>query len=470
MTVDLAFLSLEEAGARLGRGEISSIDLTRAALAQADRMESHTNPLAYRLDERALEQAAASDERRAEGGELGPLDGIPYTLKDIIDVAGIPTGAGSRLYESNVPTESATLATALETAGAVLLAKARTHEFAWGGTTLPARNAWDPERIPGGSSGGSASAVASGIGVFTIGTDTAGSVRSPANFNGISGLKPTYGKIGRSGVVPLAWTLDTVGVLARSVADVAAVYDAVAGPDPRDHTSIQTPHEPIAESIAGGVEGLRVGVPDRGFFDTIQNSVAQEVERGLHALEEAGAELVPITLSPAEAVDSALTSAFILIGAESAAWHSEWIDTKGDLYGDDVRYYLEMGRTIPATTYIDAQRTRQLVAEAFRAAFATVDLVVTPGHGHIAPRVDEEIVVFDEGGRVHRDPAGVRNLAIVNMAGLPGLTVPTGLADGLPAGIQLIGPPLDEALVLRAGRAVEERVGHLGRRPPLAVK
>jgi len=469
MSVELAFLGVADASAALERGEASAVELTQAALAQADRMEPHTTPLVHRLDERALAQAQDADARRQRGERLGTLDGLPFTLKDIIDVAGVPTGAGSRVFDGNVPTRSATSAARLEAAGAVLLAKARSHEFAWGGTTLPARNAWDPERIPGGSSGGSGSSIASGIGAFTLGTDSAGSVRSPANFNGVSGLKPTYGKIGRSGVVPLAWTLDTVGVLARSVADTALVYDVIAGPDPLDHTSVQTPHTPVVGELGAGAKGLRVGVPDAYFFETIQEPVAREVQKGLDAFEEAGAELVSITLSPQGAVESALTAAFIVIGAESSAFHADWIDTKRELYGADVRRYLDMGRALSATAYIDAQRTRQLAAEAFRNAFTEVDIVVTPGHGHVAPRVDEEMVVFDRGEPEHRDPAGVRNLAIVNMAGLPGLTVPTGLANGLPAGIQLIGPPLAEGLLLRAGVAIEERLGFLGTRPPLAV-
>ena len=468
MSVDLAFLGVSDAGAALEHGDVSAVELTQAALAQADRMEPHTTPLIHRLDERALDQAAAADARRKRGERLGPLDGLPFTLKDIIDVAGVPTGAGSRLFDGNIPTRSATAAARLDAAGAVLLAKARTHEFAWGGLTLPARNAWDPERIPGGSSGGSGSGVASGIGVFTLGTDSAGSVRSPANFNGVAGLKPTYGKIGRSGVVPLAWTLDTVGVLARSVLDTALVYDAIAGPDPLDHTSVQTRHEPVAAGVGDGAKGLRVGVPDAYFFQTIQEPVARAVQNGLDAIEDAGAVLVPITLTPAAAIESALTSAFIVIGAESAAFHGDWIDTKRDLYGADVLRYLEMGRALSAAAYIDAQRTRQLVMQAFSAAFRTVDIVVTPGHGHIAPRVDEEMVIFDQGEPEQRDAAGVRNLAAVNMAGLPGLTVPTGLADGMPAGIQLVGPPLEEGLLLRAGAAIEEHVGFLGSRPPLS--
>ena len=210
MSADLAFLSVNEASTKLAQGDVSSLELTHAALAQADRLEPHTTPLVHRLDERALSQAETSDERRRQNAPLGPLDGLPFTLKDIIDVAGVPTGAGSRVFDGNVPTRSATSASLLEEAGSVLIGKSRTHEFAWGGLTLPARNAWDTDRIPGGSSGGSASGVACGIGIFTLGTDTAGSVRSPATFNGTVGLKPTYGKIGRSGVVPLAWTLDTV--------------------------------------------------------------------------------------------------------------------------------------------------------------------------------------------------------------------------------------------------------------------
>ena len=468
MSTDLAFLSVAEAGTKLAQGNVSSLELTQAALAQADRLEPHTTPLVHRLDERALSQAKASDERRRQNVPLGPLDGLPFTLKDIIDVAGVPTGAGSKVFDGNVPKSSATAASLLEEAGSVLIGKARTHEFAWGGLTLPARNAWDADRISGGSSGGSASGVACGLGIFTLGTDTAGSVRSPAAFNGTVGLKPTYGKIGRSGVVPLAWTLDTVGVLARSVADTALVYDTIAGPDPLDHTSIQSPHAAVADNVGQGIAGVRIGVPDAYFFETIQESVAQQMQKGLDALDHAGATLTSITLTPAEAIETAMTSAFILIGAESAAYHGDWIDSKRDLYGEDVLHYLEMGRSLPATSYVDAQRARHLTTAAFRRAFEDVDIMVTPGQGHIAPRVDEEMVDYSNGESIHRDAAGVRNLAVINLTGLPGLIVPIGLADGLPAGMQLVGPPLNEGLLLRAGRAIEERVGYLGKRPPLA--
>ncbi len=440
----------------------------RAALEQADRVEGDLSFFAHRLDERALKQAEAADARRQQEATLGALDGIPFTLKDLIDVEGVPTEAGSRVLTGNVAARSATSAARLESAGAVLLAKARTHEFAFGGTTLPARNAWDPDRIPGGSSGGSGSSVAAGVGAFSLGTDSAGSVRSPATFNGVVGLKPTYGKVGRSGVVPLAWTLDTVGVLARSVADTALVYDTIAGPDPLDHTSIQTPHEPTASALEASIAGLRVGVPDAYFFETIQAPVAHQVQHGVDALEAAGAEIVSITLTPEEATDTALTAAFVIIAAESAAWHGEWLVSRRDDYGADVLRYLDMGRELAASTYVDAQRARQLSVEAFNSALREVDVVVTPGQGHVAPRVDEETIVYDRGEPAHRDPAGIRNLAIVNLTGLPGLIVPTGLANGMPAGIQLIGRPCAEATLLRAGKAIEERVGYLGSRPPIA--
>lgn len=468
MSVDLAFSGAAEAGALLASGDVSSVELTRAAFAQADGIDERLALIVHRLEERAMQQAKSADERRGRGQSLSPLDGVPFTLKDLIDVEGVPTEAGSRVLAGNVAARSATAAARLEDAGAVLLAKVRTHEFAFGGTTLPTRNAWDAGRIPGGSSGGSGSSVASGFGAFSLGTDSAGSVRSPATFNGVVGLKPTYGKIGRSGVVPLAWTLDTVGVLARSIADVALVYDAIAGPDPLDHTSIQTPHEPVASALERDIAGLRVGVPDAYFFETIQDAVSTEVKKGLDALEAAGAELVPITLMPEEATATALTAAFVIIAAEAAAWHGEWLISRRGDYGEDVLRYLEMGSALSATTYVDAQRSRQLSVEALNDAMRTVDVIATPGQGHIAPRVEEETVEYDRGVSAHRDPAGIRNLAIVNLAGLPALIVPTGLAKGLPAGIQLIGPPCGEAALLCAGMAIESRVGFRGSRPAIA--
>ena len=378
-------------------------------------MEPHTNPLAHRLDERALARAEASDARRGGGGTLGPIDGVPFTLKDLIDVADIPTGAGSKLYDDNVPTRSATSAALLEAAGGVLLAKARSHEFAWGGTTLPARNAWDPDRIPGGSSGGSGSSVASGIGIFSLGTDTADSVRSPANFNGVSGLKPTYGKIGRSGVVPLAWTLDTVGVLARSVADVAVVYDADRWPgSARSHECADAARAGSRRHRRRG-ERPPVGVPDAYFFQTIQEPVADEVQKGARRAREAGAELVSITHVSARARSKhALTAAFIIIGAESAAFHGDWIDSKRDLYGEDVRYYLDMGRAIELPRPTSTRNARGALVAGVR----STTLSRTGRHRRDARRTATSRRASTrrwwysiDGETEHRDPAGVRNLA-----------------------------------------------------------
>lgn len=460
----LVGLGLAEAAGLLERREVSAVELVEAQLANADRWEPAIRSLAHRADESARAAARDADAELAAGRRRGPLHGIPLTVKDLVDVAGLPMEAGSRVLAGNVAARDAHAVERLREAGAIVLGKARTHEFAFGGYTPPARNPWDVERIPGGSSGGSGAGVAAGIGYASLCSDTAGSVRSPASFNGCVGLKPTYGRIGRSGVVPMGWTADTLGVIARSALDVALVLDAIAGPDPRDETSIPTAHAPAAPALEQGIAGLRVGVVE-SFFAAAQADVEAAQRRAIGLLADAGATVVEVALEPRAAIDATLAAVFQLGAAEAAAWHADWLDTRSELYGEDVLRYITMGRHVSAVDYLDAQRIRRLVSQAFAAAFRDVDLLVTPSHTHIAPRVDEQMVVYDRGEPMHRDPAGIRCLCHVNMPGLPALSVPVGLARGLPVGLQVIGPPLAETLVLRAARAVEARAGFLGTRP-----
>jgi aspartyl-tRNA(Asn)/glutamyl-tRNA(Gln) amidotransferase subunit A len=462
---DPASLSLAGAASALARRELSPVDLVEACLARADRWEPAISSLAFRLDERALATARDAEQELVAGRCRSPLHGIPVTVKDLIDVAGVPTEAGSRVLAGNVPERGAHVSERLEAAGAIVLGKARTHEFAWGGTTPPARNPWQRDRIPGGSSGGSGAGIAAGIGYASIGSDTAGSVRSPASFNGVVGLKPTYGLVGRSGLVPLAWSLDTVGVLARAIDDVPLVLDAISGRDPRDPTSLADPPEHAGPLVSRGIDRMRVGVLEQLFAAT-QADVEARQRAAIALLGQAGASVAPIALEPPDVVDAALPAAFAICAAESASWHGAWLDERRELYGRDVLRYLLTGRELPAVAYLDAQRVRRRVAEALAAALRGVDLLVGPTHTHVAPRVDEETIVYDRGEPMHRDPAGIRCLVHANLAGLPAVSVPVGIARGLPVGLQVIGPPRAEALVLHAARAIEDAAGFRGLEPP----
>lgn len=338
--------------------------------------------------------------------------------------------AGSRILAGNVPEHNAPVVDRLEEAGAIVLAKARTHEFAWGATTHPMRNPWNPSRIPGGSSGGSAAWVAAGFGTVSIGSDSAGSVRSPASFNGVVGHKPTYGLIGRGGLVPLAWSLDTIGVFTHTVEDAALVPDAVAGPDPRELTSVQQPHSPVAHEVDASVEGLRVRVPERPFFNATQADVETLQRAVISMLADAGAEIISIELEPLWAFEAVLTAAFVIAAAKPAAW----LETKRDLYAADVLRYLDAGRALSAATYLDAQRVRQGVIDAFASAFCSVDLLAMPTHTHIAPQADDEMVTYDRGKPLHRDPAGIRCLCAVNLAGVSARGLGPGRSRTRPAG------------------------------------
>lgn len=435
--------TLHEAAALVRRREVSVTELVRAAYGQADLWEPEIASLVERCEERALERARAAEREIASGRHRGPLHGIPITVKDLIDVEGVPTRAGSRILANNVPERSAPCVELLEEVGAIVVAKANTHEFAWGGTTPPTRNPWDTSRIPGGSSGGSGAAVAAGIGYASLATDTVASVRSPAAFCGVVGLKPTFGRVSTEGVIPLAPSLDTVGVIARTVEDAAAVLDAVSA----------------QRRLAKGAAGLRVGVPEAFFFDLIQPEVEPVLRATLRSLEEAGARVVTVRLDAPEAIEAATGAGFTICGAESAAWHRPWLDTKPDLYQPDVRRYLEAGRHIAAIDYLDAQRWRSVISATFASALGSVDVLATPAQPHVAPRVGEDVVDYGPGGTCDRDPAGIRCLCPVSLAGLPAVSVPVGFAAGLPVGLQLVGRRFGEAVLLRAARAVEDAVG-----------
>lgn len=449
---ELALLGLREAAALVRAREVSPVELVRACLAQADVWEPSIRSLVARADERALGQARRAEREIASGLYDGELHGIPITVKDIVDAAGWPTAAGSPPFAA-VPDASARVVARLEARGAIVLAKANTHQFAWGGTTPPTRNPWDTARIPGGSSGGSAASLAAGIGYGSVGSDTAGSVRSPASYNGVVGLKATHGRFPAQGVVPLAWTLDAAGPLARRVADVALLADAMAG-------------AAAATAVDGGVRGLRVGIIEDYFFSPIQADVDAATRRAIAALADAGATVESVEL-PGELLELSLAVAFVLIVAESAAWHRSWLRIREELYAPDVLAYMRAADGITAVDYLDAQRVRRLLQESVEAALARVDLLAMPSHPQVAPRVDEQLVVFGDGRTLHRDAAGVHNLAIFNLTGHPAVSVPAGLAGGMPIGLQLVGRHHEDATVLRGARAVERAVGPL--RPPRVV-
>lgn len=448
-------LSLVEASARIASGSLTPLELTEAVLARIAAVDGVVGAFVTVTAEEALREAALATAEIAVGAYRGPLHGIPVAYKDLIDTAGVATTASSRVREHHVPEADAAVVDALKRAGMVMVGKTHTHEFAYGGVTPTTRNPWDPGRMVGGSSGGSAAAVSYGGALAAVGTDTAGSIRIPASLCGVVGFKPTYGRVSRTGVASLAWSLDHVGPLARTVTDAAWMLNAMAGHDVRDPGSATAQVQDFAAGIDDGVEGLRLGIPINYFTERIDPETARMVAAAVATLVEQGAVAVPMEIPQAEHFGAVITG---IMMPEASAYHRRTLRDTPELYTDEVRGLLEVGETILATDYIDALRFRQSLKAAWRDAVVAldVDVVVTPTVFTTALPADDPVYRWDD-GRVDTASVGYGRLSIPgNLFGLPTLQVPCGFStSGLPVGLQIMGRPFADQTVLRVGRSVE---------------
>jgi aspartyl-tRNA(Asn)/glutamyl-tRNA(Gln) amidotransferase subunit A len=458
-------ITLSKAAERLADGEISSVELVDACLARIESVDPAINAFISIDVDGARAQAASADSEIKGGNYRSPLHGIPIAVKDIFDVEGVATTAASRILAGTPPAsrDSATVAM-LRDAGAIILGKLNLHEFAYGATGVdshvgPARNAWDTSRVTGGSSSGSGTAVAAGECFGALGTDTGGSIRIPASLCGIVGLKPTFGRVSRRGVFPLSWSLDHVGPMARTVEDVAIMLQVIAGHDSEDRSSIDETVPDYLATLRNGVSGLRIGLPDTFFFDNLQPEVAAGVGDAIATLEELGAEMVPVSLPFVEEIPGALTCIML---PEALAVHRKWMLERPDDYSENVRYRLELGSTINAVHYVEAQRFREMVISRWREdVFGAVDLVVSATTQSVAPPIDDSDLSSTMGL--------IRLTNPLNFLGIPAISVPCGVtSEGLPFGLQFGGRWWDEATVLRAAYAYEQASPWKDRRPELS--
>lgn len=481
--MNLTELTLTDLQKALRQGETSSVAATQAML---DRIVALDNDLKSYLtitDELALEQAAAADQRRAHG-EDGPLLGVPIAVKDIICVAGAPTTAGSKILEGFIPPYDAFVVQKLQEAGAVILGKTNTDEFAMGSSTensafFTTRNPWDLQRVPGGSSGGSAAAVAAGLAYGALGTDTGGSVRQPASFCGVVGLRPTYGRVSRWGVVAFASSLDQVGTFGRTVADAAALFQAIAGYDRRDSTSLNVPVPDYAAALTGDIQGLKVGVPAEYFIEGIEPEVETAVRAAIAKLEELGAEIHAISLPHTR---YALPVYYLIAPAEASANLGRYdgvrygprqpghdvidsVKKTRSLFGAEAKRRIMLGTYALSAGYYDAYygralKVRTLIKQDFLNAFATVDVIACPTSPTTAFKVGERAA----------DPLSMYLADIftlsVNLSASCGLSVPCGFdSKGLPIGLQLIGNTLQEEMILNTAFAYEQATGWHQQKP-----
>ncbi|GIW04531.1 MAG: amidase [Thermomicrobiales bacterium] len=448
MVSDLADLGLVEAATLLSRRQISPVDLVMSSISRIELLDAQLHAFVEVYADEALAGARAAEQEIAKGQYRGELHGIPVAIKDIVDVAGKPTRAGSALLADVEPAqEDAPVVKRLKQAGAIILGKTTTHEFAFGVVTPPTRNPWNVEHIPGGSSGGSAAAVAAGMVFAAIGTDTGGSIRIPAACCGVVGLKPTFGRVGKAGVVPLAWSLDHVGPITRRVEDAAACLQVVAGPDSRDPMTADVPGPDFRREIDQGLRGLRLGIPDRHFDRRLQPTVARVIDDAYDRLATAGAMVNSVKLPW---LDHVMDVHLVTVLSEAAAYHRARFGAQGASYGADVRDALELGDRIAARDYLQAQRVRRSSVEEAIAAFAEVDLLVTPTLPTEAPRVGQDTVDYRDGVEDVLTSL-IRYTCPFNQTGLPAISVPAGFgANGLPIGLQFVAPPFAEPLLLRA--------------------
>ncbi len=476
---DLVNLSFHQMRRGLLAGDFSSQELTRAYLERIERFEPHLNAFITLTPELALQQARAADERLAEnrqqGGEAPPLLGVPIAIKDVLAVSNLPCTAGSRILETFVPPYDATAVERVLRAGAVVLGKTNTDEFAMGSSTENSaydvtRNPWNLERVPGGSSGGSAAAVAARMAPLALGTDTGGSVRQPAAFCGVTGLKPTYGRVSRFGLFAYASSLDTVGVLARSAEEVAGVYNVLHGHDPRDATSLKQPREEVILKNED-LRGLRVGIAAEHFQHDLQPEVARALQVAVQQLEALGAEVVDVHLphtryavpvyyiiAPAEASANLARYDGVRYGPRQTAetLQDVYTRTRGKLFGREVKRRIMLGTFALSAGYQEAyygkaQKVRRLIQQDFERAFEMVDLIAAP----VTPTTAFPI------GAHRGDPLSMYLEDIftlpANLAGLPAIAFPVGLDEqNLPVGMQLIAPVLQEARLLQTAHSYQQ--------------
>jgi aspartyl-tRNA(Asn)/glutamyl-tRNA(Gln) amidotransferase subunit A len=461
---NLAWLTVAEASELLRTKKLSPVEYTRALLDRVERYDGSLNAFLRVTPDLAMDDARRAEAEIAQGNWRGPFHGVPYGLKDIVDYTGLPTTAHSKILEGNIVTSDATVTQKLRAAGGVFMGKLSTHEFAIGGPSFdlpwpPARNPWNRDHFTGGSSSGSGVATAAGFLPAAIGTDTGGSVRNPASMCGVVGMKPTYGLVSRRGVIPLAFSLDHIGPLSRTVHDNALMLDLIAGYDARDPGSSNRATGGYTAGLGRGVKGLRVGVI-RHFYtrDMVADAeMAASIEAAVEVLGTLGAEVREIETAPLSTY--AACNRTILL-SEAFAIHEPWLRERPGDYGALARERLMGGAFVRAADYVNATRVRRQLTDAFHALFADIDVAVTASSMDPACRIDDPQAVEYTYSRQARAP--------FNVTGSPALSVPTGFSSsGLPLSMQVVGKPFTEALIYRVAHAYEQATQCTERHPEL---
>jgi aspartyl-tRNA(Asn)/glutamyl-tRNA(Gln) amidotransferase subunit A len=458
--------TLQQVSELIRKKSASPVELTEECLKRIDKLNPALNAYITVMREQALAQARELESERQSGKWRGPLHGVPIGLKDLIDTAGVRTTAASAIYANRVPSEDAEVVRRLKAQGAVLIGKLNMHEFAYGGTSVPSHygpvhNPWKLEYIAGGSSGGSAAAVAAGMCYGALGSDTGGSIRQPAAYCGIAGLKPTYGRVSTRGVIPLSWSLDHIGPMCRTVADSALLLGAIAGYDPQEISSVDAPVPDYTRALREKVSGLRLGIPRALFFENIDPEIQSAVNKAIDVLAKMTAGAHDVKL-PAYGT-------LPIVGAEAYAYHAAYLAKTPELYQPSTRERLEGGAKVTAVDYIQARRELDRLRRAVREVFSTIDLLITP-----TTPISPSTIAESANPPVPPPPGGttfsLRNTSPFDIYGLPTISIPCGFTNsGLPIGVQISGAPFAELQVLALAHAYEQATEWHTRRPEIAA-
>jgi aspartyl-tRNA(Asn)/glutamyl-tRNA(Gln) amidotransferase subunit A len=462
-------LTLSEASQQVRSKKISPVELTKACLGRIERLNPKLNAFITITADSALVESRAAEAEIQRGRWKGPLHGIPITLKDLVDTAGVRTTGASGLFKDRVPTQDAEVVRRLKAAGAVLLGKTNLHEFAYGGSSAisyfgPVRNPWNVAYSPGGSSGGSAAAVAAQLCYGTIGTDTGGSIREPAGYCGIVGLKPTYGRVSASGVIPCAWSLDHIGPMTSTVMDAALMLQVIAGYDLQDPGSIDLPVPDYLATIAASTSSLRLGIPRAWFYEGLHPDIQSAMESALSVLKgltRSQRDIVPLATDGSYA--SVMNPAFTIVLSETYEYHKDYALKRPELYQASTLKRIRAGADVTTPVYVQARRQLDQIRHSVARVFADVDLVVTP----TSPVPPFKIAdLTDPDTNRPKELQMLHNTRPFNMLGLPTISVPCGFTvEGLPIGMQISGPLGAEATVLRLAHAYEQATEWHKRKP-----
>ena len=469
---DLLDLTITELAPKIRAKEVSPVEVTEAALARADRLQPKLNSFITLLHDQAMNVAKEQEAALARGEYLGPLQGIPIGIKDNIATSGIRTTVGSLVLADNIPDEDAYVVSQCQAAGAIILGKENLEEFAAGATSNnphygAVHNPWALDHIPGGSSGGGGANVAAGITFASLGTDLGGSVRLPATFCGVVGLKQTFGRVSQRGLLVTSFNGDHIGPMTRSVKDSALVLQAIAGYDPLDPSTVPVPVPDYLEKVDQGLSGLKMGIPSNYFFELLDSEVEDAVRRAIGALEELGVETKEVSL-PSMEYAGALRAVSM---ADGLVVHEPYMRKHREKYGPDVLYRTLAGQFVLGRDYSKALKVQRIIKEEQVRVLQEVDFLVTPTAPVAAPRIDaSHLTLQGEQYKVRGPGSGVisRNTSPMNATGLPAISLPCGFnRQGLPIGVQFVGRPFDEGLLFRIAQGYERVSPCLGRSPAL---